>query len=363
MIRRPVRRRSPDIRGYGLIEMLIATAIGCVLLGVLLQFAVSAHKSAGVQSELADLQQRVRVALESMRHDIMLAGAGPSRGPGGGPLANVFAPILPARTGVAGADPELAFLSDRISVMYVPLDAAQTTLAVDIPTPSSPIVIDANAQGCRPASACGFIAGADALVYEPGGAGGPHEVFTVSSVDVASSTLIPTATLSRAYSARARIAAVVQRTYYLDRSSKRLMVYDGARSDVPLVDHVVDLRFTYYANPRPDSVAAPPPGDFNCVYTGSPPVSLLTNLGGTAPKALSAALLTDGPVCGQSPHRFDADLLRIRRVSVRIRVEAESAEFRGTVSGFGTAGISRSGITAVPDLETTIGVTPRNMAW
>ena len=232
-----------------------------------------------------------------------------------------------------------------------------------MPTPSSPIAIDGTAQGCRPASACGFVAGTDALVYEPAGAGGPHEVFTVSSVDVASSTLIPTASLSRAYSARARIAAVVQRTYYLDRSSKRLMVYDGARSDFPLVDHVVDLRFTYYGNPRPESVAAPPPGDSNCAYAGSPPVSLLTNLGGVAPKALTAALLTDGPVCGQSPYRFDADLLRIRRVSVRIRVEAESAEFRGTGSRFGTAGISRGGIATVPDLETTIDVMPRNMVW
>jgi len=361
MIRR--RGRSSATSGYGLIEMLIATAIGCVLMGVLLQFAVSAHKSAGVQSELSDLQQRLRVALESMRHDIMLAGAGPSRGPRAGPLANVFAPILPARTGVAGADPELAFLSDRISIMYVPLDAAQTMLAADMATSSSVIAIDGAAQGCRPASACGFVAGTDALVYEPGGAGGPHEVFSVGSVDVASSTLIPTASLSRAYSARARIAAVVQRTYYLDRSSKRLMLYDGARSDVPLVDHVVDLHFTYYGNPRPDSVAAPAPGDSNCAYTGSPPVSLLTNLGGTAPKALTAAQLTDGPVCGQSPYRFDADLLRIRRVSITVRVEAEAAEFRGTGSGFRTAGISRGGITTIPDLEMTIDVTPRNMIW
>jgi len=355
------RRRPTCVRGYGLIEMIIATAIGCVLLGVLLQLAVSAHKSAGVQSERADLQQRLRVALEAMRHDIMIAGAGPSLGPDGGPLANVFPPILPARRGITGADPELAFLSDRISVIYVPLDGAQTRLALDMSTPTSPIAIDATAQGCHPASACGFVAGDDVLIYEPAGAGGPHEVFHVSSVDAAANTMIPTAALSRAYSARAHIAVVVQRTYYLDRPGKRLMVYDGARSDVPIVDHVVDLRFTYYADPRPEAVAAPPPGDFNCAYAGSPPVSLLANLGGASPKVLTAALLTDGPVCGQSPHRFDADLLRIRRVSVTIRVEAESAEFRGRGGGFATAGISRGGVAMVPDLEATIDVMPRNM--
>ena len=353
------RRRDP--RGYGLIEMLIATAIGCVLLGVLLQFAVSAQISTGLQSETVDLQQRVRVALESIRRDILVAGAGPVLGPNRGPLANVFPPILPARIGVLGADAELSFQSDRISVLYVPIDVAQTTLAADMPTPVSPIVIDGTAPGCRPASACDFVAGVDALIYEPGNVGGAHEVFSVSSVDPATGALTSAAPLSRAYSGRARVTAVVRRTYYLDASGKRLMMYDGVRSDVPLVDHVVALRFEYYADPRPDAVAAPAPGESNCAYGGSPPVSILANLGGFAPKPLTAALLTDGPVCGQSPFRFDADLLRIRRVSVTIRIEAESAEFRAGGPAFASPGIARGGNRMLPDLETTIDVTPRNM--
>jgi prepilin-type N-terminal cleavage/methylation domain-containing protein len=353
--------QSLDMRGYGLIEMLIATAIGCVLLGVLLQFAVSAHTSAGVQSEVADIQQRLRVALESMRHDLMFAGAGPSRGPDRGPLARVCPPIIPARTGLSGADSELSFHSDRISIVYVPDDAAQSKLAADMPTAASPIAIDGAAPGCRPASGCDFLTGADTLIYEPAGVGGAHEVFSVSAVDVATNTLTPAAALSRAYSARARVAAVVHRTYYLDGSGKRLMVYDGARSDVPLVDHVVGLNFAYYVDPNPAAIAAPAPGESNCAYAGSPPVSLLTDLGGAAPKALTAGLLTDGPVCGESPHLFDADLLRIRRVSVTIRVEAESAEFRGRGSAFATFGVSRGGGRIVSDLKTTIDVTPRNM--
>jgi len=160
---------------------------------------------------------------------------------------------------------------------------------------------------------------------------------------------------------RARVAAVVHRTYYLDSSVKRLMVYDGVRSDVPLVDQVVGLNFQYYADPSPGAIAVPFPGESNCAYAGSPPVPLLTNLGGAAPKPLTAALLTDGPVCGESPHRFDADLLRIRRISVTIRVQAESGEFRGSGRAFATAGVSRGGGRIVSDLETTIDVTPRNM--
>jgi len=361
MISRVQRRPSSNASGYGLIELLIATAIGCVLLGVLLQFAVSAHTSAGVQSETADVQQRLRVALESMRRDIVLAGAGPSRGVDRGPLANTLPPVLPARTGSTAPDPELSFQADRISVMYVPDDGPQAQLAADMPSASAPVVVDGTVAGCRSASACDFTPGMDALIYEPSGAGGAYEVFAVQAVDAAASTLMPGATLSRGYSARARVAAVVRRVYYLDRAAKRLMRYDGARSDVPLVDHVVDLRYSYFADPRPDAVAPPASGASSCAYAGSPPVPLLANLGGTAPKVLTAALLTDGPVCGQSPYRFDADLLRIRRISVRIRVEAESAEFRGGGGAFATSGISRSSARTVPDLETTMDITPRNM--
>ena len=145
--------------GYGLLEMLIALAISGVLIGVLLQFAVSAHTSAGVQGEMADLQQRLRVAVETIRHEIMLAGAGPSRGQARGGLSQVFAPIAAARTGTSGADPELSFHADRISLLYVPDNAAQSHLVSDMVASGSSIVIDGAAPGCRPGSACGFLPG------------------------------------------------------------------------------------------------------------------------------------------------------------------------------------------------------------
>ena len=347
--------------GYGLLEMLIALAISGVLIGVLLQFAVSAHTSAGVQGEMADLQQRLRVAVETIRHEIMLAGAGPSRGPARGRLSQVFAPIAPARTGSSGVDPELSFHPDRISLLYVPDNAAQSHLVSDMATSGSSILIDGAAPGCRPGSACGFLPGTDAVLYETTGVGGAHEVFTIGSVDAATSSITPSAALSRPYARGAVVAVVIQRTFYLNQSGKRLMMYDGGRSDVPLVDHVVALHFEYYGDPRPASVPAPPAGESNCAYVGSPPVSLLTNLGGAAAKLMSEAMLTDGPVCGLSPYRFDADLLRIRRVSFTIRVEAESGEFRGTGPAFATAGWSRASSRVVADQSATVDVVPRNM--
>ena len=361
-----IERRSPgrarDASGFGLLELLIATAIGVVVLAVLLQFAVSAHTLTGVQGETVEVQQRLRVAVEALRHDLMLAGAGPIGGPSPGPLNRVFPPMLPARIGVDGADPELSFHSDRISVVYVPNGAAQSRVATDMATAGSPITIDGNAPGCQPASACGFTVGTDVLIYEAVAVGGAHEVFTIRAVDAANGLLTPSAPLSRPYLAQARVAAVIRRTYYLDTVGKRLMVYDGARSDLPLVDHVVDLHFAYYGDPRPDSVPPPEAGESNCAYAGSPPASILTNLGGDGPKLMDESHLSDGPSCGQSPFQFDADLLRIRRVSFTVRVEAESSEFRARGPGFRSPGVSRASARTVPDLQATVDVAPRSMA-
>ena len=356
------REHSASQGGYLLIELLIAAAIGCALLGVLLQFAVSAETAVAVQGDVVDQQQRLRVAVESMRHDLLLAGAGPSRGLSRGPLVNVFPPIVPARLGLVDPDPDLSFHDDRLSIMYVPDTRAQTALVTGMAGSASPLVIDGSAPGCPATSACDFAPGDNAVIFEPGGAGGAHETFTVSAIDTARNMLTPSAPLSRAYVSGSRVALIVQRVYHFDRAGKRLMVYDGVHSDVPLVDHVVDLRFAFYGDPRAEAVKPPVPGASSCAYAGSPPMPLLADLGGTAPKPLTAARLTDGPFCGQAPNRFDADLLRIRLVVFTIRLEAESAEFRGAGPAFSTPGSSRAATKYVPDLQTTTEVAPRNMA-
>ena len=81
-----------------------------------------------------------------------------------------------------------------------------------------------------------------------------------------------------------------------------------------------------------------------------------------APVLVPQLRLTDGPVCGQAPHRFDGDLLRVRRIGVTIRLETESAELRGSGPAFLTPGTSSGGTRYVPDIQVTFEVAPRNMA-
>ena len=63
-----------------------------------------------------------------------------------------------------------------------------------------------------------------------------------------------------------------------------------------------------------------------------------------------------------SPMRYDADLLRIRRVRVTLRVQVALAALRGPAGVlFTRGGTSSSTERFVPDQEIKFDVTPRNM--
>ena len=104
----------------------------------------------------------------------------------------------------------------------------------------------------------------------------------------------------------------------------------------------------------------------NCVYAvqGGVHVPRLPNLaGGIGHVRLTQAMLTDGPWCPDATKvvRYDADLLRIRRIRVRLRVQAPT-EFRGPAGTlFTKGGKSSYGQHYVPDQEVAFDITPRNM--
>jgi hypothetical protein len=185
-----------------------------------------------------------------------------------------------------------------------------------------------------------------------------------------------------------RIAAVTSRTYYLKSdpvsNTFQLMRYDGdGAADAPVVDHVVGLSFQYFGDPQPPTILRPltepigpwttygpkPPasGD-NCVFVGNgtpTPIPALPALdSGMALVPLGPAILTDGPWCPDAvnPNRFDADLLRIRRVTVTLRLESAAATLRGPAGPlFSRAGTSSGAHSFVPDQEIRFDVAPRNL--
>lgn len=357
------RGRDPREAGFTLIETLLATAIVLCAFAVLFQLATAGQRITRTQPEAADLQQRIRVAADMIQRDLLMAGAGLAHGADAGPLVNYLPAILPQRTGASHPDPELSFFDDRISILFVEAGAATPPLAANMAGAGGDVPVDPSAPGCPAAGLCGFQVGTRSLVFDAAGLGLGFDLFSASGIAGGLAHGAPDPPFTRAYQMpSARVARVRQRVYYLDSSTRRLMLYDGYRTDVPLADQVVALKFEYFVDPWPGGVSRPADGDSNCVYAaGTPPVPLLVDLGGSTLVSAGAALLTDGPICGLSPSRFDGDVLRIRRVRVTVRAQVADASLRGTGSGFAAQGVSSSGESYVPDMEVSFDVSPRNM--
>lgn len=349
--------------GFSLIELVVTTLLVAVV-GVLAVSVVShGLRVARARPAAGDLHQRLRVAVEMIRSDLVAAGAGLLHADGAAPLVQFFAPILPARTGAVAPDPGLSAFSDRISILYVPEGAWLGRLAVDMSNPADPVPVDASFPGCPSAGLCGFTEGSRAILIDRTGVGNGHDVFTVTGVAGGLSHGPPNPLFSRAYTAsETLLLPITQRVYYLDRPARRLMLYDGYVTDLPLVDHVSELTFAYYASPSPLDVSRPPDGSVSCLFSGTPLTPALADLGGAAPRLLNLAELQDGPDCGAGPQRFDGDLLRIRRIRVTLRLEAASDDLRASGSTFSRPGTSRGGDSVVSDFEVSFDVSPRNLA-
>ena len=385
-------------RGFSLIEAVIAAGLLTVVSASVFGLVNPARRSFAAEPEVADLQQRLRVGADTLTKDLLMAGAGAYLGSHTGALTRYFAPVLPFRAGARSNDPPGTFATDRITFTYVPTTASQTTTVAEC----APGVrtIEAATDGSCPlgVSRCGLAKGMSVLVFDDTG---NHDLFTVVSVagnsaQVAASRPAGMATVT--YAAGAKVVEAVSGTYFLKTDDAtgtyQLMRSDGTtNADATVVDHVVGLRFDYDGEPNPPAMLKPvsettgpwttygpppPPPEVqltaypageNCTFLLDRDGNHVPRLAvlGSGPPALvplTAAQLTDGPWCpdATSPSRWDADLLRIRRISVTLRVEAAAAALRGPASVlFSHGGTSRDGVRWVPDQEVRFQVSPRNL--
>jgi len=242
MIARRATRRDA---GFTLVEVLIATGIVLVALGVVLPLADGAQATFHAQGEVADLHQRLRASLDLLMTDLRAATS-----------------VRPYRTG--------ALRDDSVAGVFY---RADTITVSSVPTTGAP------------------------------------EVETT-------------------------------RTYYLksDPSTMtfELMQYDGDSTDLPAVEHVVGLAFEYFGE---------------ATWPGGPLARL------------DSGLLTDGPwLEDASRRRYDADLLHVRQVRIRLRLESSDASTRGRVGTlFVHGGTSRAAERFVPDDDIELDVAVRNL--
>jgi prepilin-type N-terminal cleavage/methylation domain-containing protein len=397
-----VQARTRDSRGFTIVELLISMAIIVGVTGVIFSIVDPSRGTYDQQPQVSDMQQRLRVGTSVMTNDLLMAGAGaPAGGEVLGSLLNYFAPVQPIRAGWLNSDIAAGVLyrDDAITLMYIPFDSPHTTVSDKMPQPSSEIKVNAVAE-CDASEAnyplCRFYDGLPAVIFDETGAWDDMVITHVqpSALHLQHNKSIPGNTFSKSYDVGAQIAQLWMRTYYLDANTNQLMSYDGYLRDEALVDNVVDLEFEYYGDPRPPYVldistrmtsygpkppelgTTPsqsnswpwPPGE-NCVHFVDPGTGQhAPRLADLAPGSqglvqLTQAMLTDGPFCPEPnvPSRFDADLLRIRKIGVLLRVQVASANLRGPAGVlFRNAGTGITARTMVPDQEIRFEITPRN---
>ena len=375
-----------------MIEMTVAMGLMLVVTASIFALVNPGQGNFVAEPEVADLQQRTRVGQDTLYKDLVMAGAGSYSGQNPMALSYFFAPVMPFRQGRLQKDPPGTFRDDTITMLLVPATTAQTSIAQDMPAQSAELKVNPD-PGCppsKPDQLCGFEEGMTVLIYDEEGS---YDTFTITQIqDPALHLQHNLEDLSKKYGTGSKIVQIQSHTYYLktDVATKtfQLMHYDGAGADVPIVDNVVGLQFEYFGDPQPPVTNGKPLADAvgpwttygpkpkplvltNCVFVndGSPvPAPRLPVLGpgGTTTTLvkLTKEQLTDGPWCpdDNNPNRFDADLLRIRKIGVRIKLQTGNDSLRGPASALFTyGGTSRGGNKYLPDQEVRFQVTPRNL--
>jgi len=272
-------------RGFSLAELLIATAVMVVVMGGSFALVQPAFRAMNTEPDAADGEQRLRTAVATVQRDLTASGAGVHAGSAHGELSQYIAPVLPYRWGSVPT-----YRADTISVLSVPFAGAHAAIArarIDTGTDSTlELRPDTGARVFQP--------GTIAVLIDPS-----SRAWDVGSVlEVAPDELrVQRSGVAFAFDAGSVIVAELAiDTYYLKvdaaAGTSQLMHFDGRLTDSPVVDNVTGLRFRYWGDPSPDTAE------------------------------LAEAELIDGPWIPDpaSPLRFDADLLRLRRITVDIGV-------------------------------------------
>lgn len=325
-----------SVRGFSLVELLVATLICAALAGAAALVAGPARAAFAATPAAIDVGQRARTALDALVTPIKSAGGYGGAGPRSAPLSGVLPVIAPMG---APREPDGAFPS--LWVIRALPAGARGVLAFDQAGPGGALTLDA-AAGCSAWRApCGFVGGATTAVAD---GLGRFDVFTIASVAPGAMQLRPDRPLTVAYPAGSMVVQVTADRFDLvpqADGSRTLSRLTAAGASQPLVDHVLDVAFEVWGTPAPPSVSwnagkgrasyGPVPADpdgatLSCsaIVEDGTAVSLLAAWGDDRNLVrLSAADLEDGPWCPSGPPlgRYDLDLFRIARVDVLVVLE------------------------------------------
>jgi len=215
-----------------LVETLVSMTLTLAVSATVLALVSAGQTIARTQPETSDLQQRARLALQTLDGELRGAGAGRDRGSMAGPLVRAFPPITPSADG-------------GITMWTVTSTDAQATVATTA-DPGATVVALNDSAGCAPGNAaCAFAAGTRALAFTSDGC---RTVMRVAGV-TADALQLTDPLADCALVAGSAIAQGEVRTYRVDAAARQLIRRDEITgSSAPILDGVAAMTVTYYAD-------------------------------------------------------------------------------------------------------------------
>ncbi|MEQ1728207.1 MAG: prepilin-type N-terminal cleavage/methylation domain-containing protein [Vicinamibacterales bacterium] len=378
-------------RGFSIVELLVALTVSLLVTSAVFVMLDPAGGAFQTQPERADVEQRLRAAVDTVARDLTVAGSVPSLA-SGARSAVPAAAVFPHRIGRRMPDPAGSVDASRVSMWSADVTAPHALLAAPLASASGATTL-APGSGCVAGDAsCGFRAGMTVAAIGPHGA---WDLFTITGVSGMTLTLQHNLRDGPAVFAPGGtvLTAATTRSYFLkeDRTSStpQLVRYDAAGgADVPVVDHVAALRFDYFGEAEPPVMVpgvvppdlrvsygpVPPdravivpgfPAGENCVFSRSPSGAVVSRLASIAASdalvPLPPDLLSNGPWCPDAadPNRYDADLLRVRQVVMTVTVQSAVAALRGPAGPLFTRGGTARGTRLVPDRVARVVISPK----
>ena len=114
-------RRYSREQGFSLLEMTIAMGLMLVVTASIFSLVNPGQGNFVAEPEVADLQQRTRIATDTLTKDLVMDGAGSYSGLNPMALSYFFAPVMPFRQGRIADDPPGTFRDDTITLLLVPV--------------------------------------------------------------------------------------------------------------------------------------------------------------------------------------------------------------------------------------------------
>jgi hypothetical protein len=345
------------MRGASLAELVVALGLTVVIAGLAAVALVEAAGAFAWQPASGDLDARARSLARALASDLAGAGAGPTARfdappDGGRAAARLTAwmpPVLPRVLGLGGADADTVAADDRLTAITIGADAPQAAIRRVPPRwrwragPTCPALVD----GCRVDD------GLAVLVL------GPVPGFRLAEAAAVDADGLDLAGIdAAAIGGDALVAAAGVVSYRFDRARGEILRARAGGRAQPVLGDVVAFAVEYWGEVAPPRAPWPAADTCLTLADGTPRLPWL-GPDGSPPVRLELARLADGPWCGDAPFRFDADLLRLRRVRVRLRLQADAPAYRGRdPRRFAQPGRAVSGAREVADLELAIDVAP-----